>query len=276
MNEKLRPLLCQIAIQNEKNLLFRAFGIWHSKTRSLPAIRFQASRTKMRYWAIWRAAMPQALLAKRARETHNDAVLNRVFEKWHQAYKTKTHLKEIARARYLRLPSVSPGRANPTPKPPARTSRSPFTRQHAQVESETESSEVGLSRPAATRSSVLVSRPGIARLLANQTRPEPVGHQSARPSSRGLRDPSPTRSNKTSIPPSEAPSSHIRPRFMARRAISPARSRSSHARGLSPTRSNYTSTPREEPERSRLWQELRQVQKRPRPPTEKSRTPEPP
>jgi hypothetical protein len=30
----------------------------------------------MSYWAIWRAAMPQALLAKRARETHNDAVLS--------------------------------------------------------------------------------------------------------------------------------------------------------------------------------------------------------
>jgi protein SFI1 len=68
----------------------------------------------MSYWAIWRAAMPQALLAKKARETHNDAVLSeisfiwrsypvddlcnpdRAFEKWHQAYKTKTHLKEIA------------------------------------------------------------------------------------------------------------------------------------------------------------------------------------
>lgn len=46
--------------------------------QSLPAIRFQASRTKMRYWAIWRAAMPQALLAKRARETHNDAVLSEI------------------------------------------------------------------------------------------------------------------------------------------------------------------------------------------------------
>ncbi|KAG2078128.1 hypothetical protein BDR04DRAFT_449557 [Suillus decipiens] len=276
MNEKLRPLLCQMAIQNQKNLLFRAFGIWHSKTRSLPAIRFQASRTKMRYWAVWRATMPQALLAKRARETHNDAVLNRAFDKWHQAYKTKTHLKEIARARYLRLPSVSPARANSTPKPPVRTSRSPFPRQNTRVESETEGSEVGPSRPVATRSSVLVTRPGIARLLANQTRPEPVGRPSAKSSSRGLRDPSPTRSNKASIPPSQAPSSPIRPRFTARQAISPARSRSSYAREVSPTRSNYTSIPREEPERSRLWQELRQVQKRPRPPTEKSRTPEPP
>ncbi|KAG1754575.1 hypothetical protein EDB19DRAFT_664351 [Suillus lakei] len=200
MDEKLRPLLCQIAIQNQKNLLFRAFGIWHSKTRSLPAIRFQASRTKMRSWAIWRAAMPQALLAKRAREAHNDAVLNRAFEKWHEAYKTKTHLKEIARARYLRLPSVSPGRANPTPKAPMRTSRSPFTRQITHVESETEGSEAGPSRPVATRSSVLVTRPGIARLLANQTRPEPIGRQSAKASSRGHRDPSPTRSNKTFHP----------------------------------------------------------------------------
>ncbi|KAG1877928.1 hypothetical protein DFJ58DRAFT_902864 [Suillus subalutaceus] len=263
MDEKLRPLLCQMAIQNQKNLLFRAFGIWHSKTRSLPAIRFQASRTKMSYWAIWRAAMPQALLAKRARETHNDAVLNRAIEKWHQAYKTKTHLKEIARARYLRLPSVSPGRANQTPKPPVRTSRSPFPRQNTRVESETEGSEVGPSRPAATR-------PGIARLLANQTRPEPVGRQNAKPPSRGL--------HRTKLPyhRPQAPSSPVRPRFTARRAISPAKSKSSYAREVSPTRSNYTSTPREEPERSRLWQELRQVQKRSRPPTEKSRTPEPP
>jgi len=181
-----------------------------------------------------------------------------------------------SRARYLRLPSVSPGRANPTPKPPAHTSRSPFPRQNTRVESEAEGSEIGPSRPAATRSSVLVTRPGIARLLANQTRPEPVGRQSAKPSSRGPRDPSPARSNRTSIPPSQAPSSPVRPRFTARRAISPARSRSSYAREVSPTRSTYTSTPREEPERSRLWQELRQVQKRSRPPTEKSRTPEPP
>ncbi|KAG2157290.1 hypothetical protein DEU56DRAFT_763901 [Suillus clintonianus] len=276
MNEKLQPLLRQMAIQNQKNCLFRTFGIWHSKTRSLPAIRFQASQTKMRYWAIWRAAMPQALQAKRAREIHNHAVLNRAFEKWHEAYKTKTHLKEIARARYLRLPSVSPGRIKPTLKPPVRTSHSPFTRQVTYVDSETEGSDAGPSRPAATQSSVLVTRPGIARLLATQTRPEPVARQSSKAPSRGLRDPSPTRSNKTSIPPSQAPSSPVRPRFTARRAISPARSRSSYAREVSPTRSNYTSTPREEPERSRLWQELRQVQKRPRPPTEKSRTPEPP
>jgi hypothetical protein len=68
-----------------------------------------------------------------------------------------------SRARYLRLPSVSPGRANPTPKPPARTSRSPFPRQNTRIESETEGSEVGPSRP--TRSSVLVSRPSIETKL---------------------------------------------------------------------------------------------------------------
>ncbi|OAX38647.1 hypothetical protein K503DRAFT_770274 [Rhizopogon vinicolor AM-OR11-026] len=276
MDEKLRPLLCQIAFQNQKNCLFRAFGIWHSKTRSLPAIRFQASRIKTKHWAIWRAAMPQALQAKKARETHNLAVLDRAFEKWHQAYKTKTHLKEIARARYLRLPSVSPGRGNPTPKLPVRNSRSPFTRQSTRVESETEESDAGPSCPPATRSSVLVTRPGIASLLANRTRPEPAGRPSSKASSRRLRLASPTRSNKTSTAPSEAPQSPIRPRFMTRRPISPARSRSSYARDVSPTRSNYTSTPREEPERSRLWQELRQVQKKSRSPTEKSRTPEPP
>jgi len=181
-----------------------------------------------------------------------------------------------SRARYLRLPSVSPGRANPTPKPPVRTSRSPFARQNTRVESETEESDAGPSRPKATRSSVLVTRPGIASLLANRTRAEPVGRPNAPVSNRGVRDRSPTRSNKSSVPPSQAPHSPVRPRFTARRAVSPARSRSSYAKDVSPTRSNYTAAPREEPERSRLWQELRQVQKRSRPPTEKSRTPEPP
>lgn len=180
-----------------------------------------------------------------------------------------------SRARYLRLPSVSPGRGNPTPKLPVRTSRSPFTRQNTRVESETEESDAGPSRPAATRSSVLVTRPGIASLLANRTRGEPIGRPNSKVSSREPRVPSPTRSNRTSIAPSEVPQSPIRPRF-TRRAISPARSRSSYARDVSPTRSNYTSATRDEPERSRLWQELRQMQKKPRPPTEKSRTSEPP
>lgn len=181
-----------------------------------------------------------------------------------------------SRARYLRLPSVSPGRGNPTPKPPVRTSRSPFARQSTRVESETEESDAGPSRPAATRSSVLVSRPGIASLLANRSRADPAGRPSGKASSRGSRIPSPTRSNRTSVTASEVLQSPIRPRFTMRRPISPARSRSSYARDVSPTRSNYTSAPREEPERSRLWQELRQVQKKPKPPTEKSRTPEPP
>ncbi|KAF8559809.1 hypothetical protein OG21DRAFT_496214 [Imleria badia] len=94
--EKLHPIVHQVVQQNQKNLLFRAFGIWHSKTRSLPAIRFHASRTKTKIWGIWRAAMPQALQAKKAREIHTTAILSRASEKWSQAYKTKRHLKEIA------------------------------------------------------------------------------------------------------------------------------------------------------------------------------------
>jgi protein SFI1 len=32
----------------------------------------------MKYWAVWRAAMPQALQAKKARETYNLAILSAV------------------------------------------------------------------------------------------------------------------------------------------------------------------------------------------------------
>ena len=48
---------------------------WRCFAKSLPAIRFHASRTKTKIWDIWRAAMPQALLAKKAREVHTTAVL---------------------------------------------------------------------------------------------------------------------------------------------------------------------------------------------------------
>ena len=114
--------------------MFRAFGIWHSKTnvsspfveflgvylmfrttqllQSLPAVRFHASRLKVKYWRMWRDAMPKALQAKTAREIDQKAVLCRsmsadlwpfshhlqakTFNKWMQAYKTKIDLKAVA------------------------------------------------------------------------------------------------------------------------------------------------------------------------------------
>ena len=119
--------------QRRDNLVFRAFGIWHSKTRvslfglvvfarlivflqSLPAVRFHASHIKAHAWKVWRAGMPQALQYKAAREMHNISVLSKdskryatfdrlaeyddnlakALEKWTQAYKTKMALKAVA------------------------------------------------------------------------------------------------------------------------------------------------------------------------------------
>ncbi|KZT26251.1 hypothetical protein NEOLEDRAFT_1155765 [Neolentinus lepideus HHB14362 ss-1] len=86
-DEKLRPI---------RNTLFRAFGIWHSRTRSLPAIRFHASNLKAKAWEKWRAAMPVALQARQAREKHRKAVLSTFMDKWMQKYKTKIELKAVA------------------------------------------------------------------------------------------------------------------------------------------------------------------------------------
>ena len=83
-------------LQKQTNLVFYAFGIWHSKTRvsrglssgewgpnehprlfqSLPALRFNASHLKKKYWSVWRNAMPQVLQSKKAREFGRNALLS--------------------------------------------------------------------------------------------------------------------------------------------------------------------------------------------------------
>jgi len=274
MEEKLHPIVHQVAQQSQKNLVFRAFGIWHSKTRSLPAIRFRASRTKANVWEIWRAAMPQALQAKKAREIHTTAALSRAFEKWSQAYKTKRHLKEIARARYLRLPTRTNGSVA-TPKANGslvlKATRNAYQRRNTVAETETSDSDAGPSGPT-SRSNGPNAKPGIVSLLSSRPRAEAVAR--SRLKLHRERDPSPTRS-KSSVAATDEPPPSPRPRLRARRNASPARSKlsyrereSSPARSVAPTQS--------EPERSRLWQELKQVRMRSRPPTEKSRSPEPP
>ncbi|KAI6144823.1 Sfi1 spindle body protein-domain-containing protein [Pisolithus thermaeus] len=269
IKEKLRPMAHQVALRSQKNLLFRAFGIWLVKTRSLPAIRFHAFRLKQRSWQKWRAAMPQALQAKKAREMHTKAVLSRAFEKWHQGYKVRTHLKEIARARYLRLPGAIPGQSASASKVTGPlvpvTTRNAFPRRALRADTETEESDAGPSRPA-IRSATRTPRAGIASLLSTRTPAEPVPRARPKLSSRGVRDSSPARSMSSAPAP--------RPKFGVTRNPSPARSTTSYAGGSSPTRS-VAPVSQEEPERSRLWQELRQVRMRSRPPTERSRSPVP-
>ncbi|EJD06031.1 uncharacterized protein FOMMEDRAFT_145354 [Fomitiporia mediterranea MF3/22] len=111
--ERLRPLEYKLAIQLEKSRLYQVYLIWHSKTRSIPAIQFFSSRRKAKFWQRWRDTMPKALQAREARDHDKQKVLARVLDKWTQAYRTKIALKAVARARYLRLPSGAPRQSLP-------------------------------------------------------------------------------------------------------------------------------------------------------------------
>ncbi|KAG5353970.1 hypothetical protein C0989_011458 [Termitomyces sp. Mn162] len=92
--ERLRPIECMI--QTEKNALFRAFGLWHSKTKSLPAIRLYANNTKAKYFKTWRQAMPRALQATKAREIDRHSTIRKYLDKWVQIHRTKMALKAVA------------------------------------------------------------------------------------------------------------------------------------------------------------------------------------
>ncbi|KAJ7109323.1 Sfi1 spindle body protein-domain-containing protein [Mycena epipterygia] len=95
-HKRLQPIEYEVILQGDRNTLFRAFATWHSKTKSLPAIRFNASRIKARCWNIWLEALPRALQTKSAREVEKKAVLSKFLDKWLQAYRTKIALKAVA------------------------------------------------------------------------------------------------------------------------------------------------------------------------------------
>ncbi|KAF8959025.1 hypothetical protein BDZ97DRAFT_1923172 [Flammula alnicola] len=117
--ERLRPLEYEIILANQKNVLLNAFTVWLSRTDSLPAVRFHSKHLKEKFFKIWRNAMPIALRAKKARETDRYNTLAKCFEKWLQAYKSKTTLKAVARAKFLRLPAAAS-------RQPVTKSRRPF------------------------------------------------------------------------------------------------------------------------------------------------------
>ncbi|KAJ3505555.1 hypothetical protein NLJ89_g7354 [Agrocybe chaxingu] len=110
--ERLRPLASQlfeyeVILANRRNLMLRAFSAWVRKSDSLPAVRFHSKHLKAEFFKLWRNAMPNVMRVKKARETDRINTLARYFEKWVQTYKTKTTLKAVARAKYLRLPTTA-------------------------------------------------------------------------------------------------------------------------------------------------------------------------
>ncbi|RDB21456.1 hypothetical protein Hypma_011541 [Hypsizygus marmoreus] len=243
-DERLRPIEYSVIIQTQKNVLFRAFGIWHSKTKSLPAIRFHATNLKSKYFEVWRRSLPMALQAKQAREKEKKSVLSKYLDKWVQTHRTKLALKAVARARYLRLPTVAPRQTRPSaqtttsPTPPI-FPRSVFPRPRT-AKSESSSTH----QPAD-------DRPDPLNLLRTQSRPEKS--PSSRVSVPRTRESSPTRSRVSRM-------DHV------------------PARDPSPTRSAFgpLSSAGGDEGRSRLWRELREVQRKSQPSSQHSRNREPP
>ncbi|KAJ8520415.1 hypothetical protein ONZ45_g2769 [Pleurotus djamor] len=152
---RLKPVEQDVMAQMQRNLLFRAFGIWHAKTMSLPAIRFHASSTKVKYWQKWRAEMPRAMLAKAARDKHRQTVLAVYLDKWVQVYRTKMALKAVA----------------PSPAVPSRS-----VAKQTQDDQTTDDSD-GESVAEEPQRNPYVARKGIAKLLSTerQTSASPRG-----------------------------------------------------------------------------------------------------
>lgn len=302
--------------QRRDNLVFRAFGIWHSKTRvslfvfavfsllidslqSLPAVRFHASHIKAHAWKVWRAGMPQALQYKAARETHNTSVLSKnstlnatfdclaqydgnsakALEKWTQAYKTKMALKAVACVFPSLCCSLHCADMNSQPgKVPPSTNFCPSLQRSSKSSDSLKLKSIDVHIP----SSPL--RPSTPDSEASEQPVVPVPKPRPRPGIASLlsRNRSPDRaeqSKRTGV----TPSSVSRPKLSMRGAPT---------RNSSPTRSEVSVVTRHteplprnnaglsggigEAGRSKLWQELRGLQMRSRAPTEKSVKREPP
>ncbi|KAF8078011.1 hypothetical protein FPV67DRAFT_1403819 [Lyophyllum atratum] len=241
-DEKLRTIEHAVIIQTQRNTLFRAFGLWHSKTKSLPAIRFNADNVKTKHFQIWRQAMPRALQAREAREKDKKAVLSKYLDVWVQTHRTKIALKAVARARYLRLPTVAPRQNRPVAAALPTTSSSIFPRPAIQRPTYSSNQISPIPR--------VDTRTGAISLL--RTRPTSEKSPSSRLSAPRTREPSPTRSRIS----------------FADRAST---------RDVSPSRAGPSSdVGGGEGTRSKLWLELRDVQRRPRPSSLHSRARDPP
>ncbi|KZT68998.1 hypothetical protein DAEQUDRAFT_765781 [Daedalea quercina L-15889] len=255
---RLQPIADDFLVQRQKHLMFRAFGIWHSKTRSLPAVHFDAYHTKLKAWRVWRDAMPNALQARRARDIDRRAVLTKVFEKWHKAYKTKIELKAVARARYLRLPSAAPRQVIERPRTSAFPTRMRSTSPTLVPSCAPADAPIAPAKP-------FVVKPGIASLLSARTKsPERAGK----------------RDREIPVPRSSRPK--LSTRASTTRATSPAGSQASSygfAKDADAPKSRTragSSASGPDIGRSSLWQELRDMQLRSRPFSDRARSIEPP
>ncbi|KIO23375.1 hypothetical protein M407DRAFT_27154 [Tulasnella calospora MUT 4182] len=104
--KELAPLERQFRAQVDINIMFRAYRIWESKTVYVPALRYFSVKFKATAFARWKEAAGPPMLARQAREWDRNTLLSKMFTKWKDAYREKSQLKAIARARHHRLPGA--------------------------------------------------------------------------------------------------------------------------------------------------------------------------
>ncbi|OJT15746.1 hypothetical protein TRAPUB_4382 [Trametes pubescens] len=282
---RLQPMAVAFDKQRQRDLLFRAFAIWHSKSRSLPAVRFHASNLKSKYWKKWRDAMPRALQAKAARDRDRRITLTRALAHWHKAYKTKVELKAIARARYLNLtPAVVPRAPHHQPLRPAalaaplrprvtpRRTRPPSP---SEDEADVRPPAAPAPAPAPLFAKPTANRRGLASLLERPPRPHSGSpERAARSPERPKLSSRRTAASRVPSPGREDPEP----------MLAPAPSSSSSAfggiaawrRDVRPPKSAPPSVVGEGAPRSSLWDELKEVRRKARTPARTERAYSPP
>ncbi|KAI0637076.1 hypothetical protein C8Q77DRAFT_1215897 [Trametes polyzona] len=291
---RLQPMADAFNKQRQRDLMFRAFAIWHSKSRaqSLPAVRFHAFNLKSKYWKKWRDAMPRALQAKAARDMDRRITLSKAFAHWHDAYKKKMERKAIARARYLNLtPAVTRAPHQPLrPTPLSAPLRPRLTPTPRRARPPSPSEDEADVRPHATPKP-LFAKPtanhrGLASLLEPRPRPRsgspertPRSPERPKLSSRrtvASRLPSPDREREREVEleASEDPAS------VTERLPPPPSSASAFGgiaawrREVRPPKSAPSSVAGDRA-RSSLWSELKEVRRKARAPTERAYSPDP-
>lgn len=195
------------------------------------------------------------------------------------------------RARYLRLPTLAPRLTNPSPR--SSLALAPTPSRSAIPRRTIDMSEVGPSRSALTQSKPLGARTGIVSLLSSRPRSETAASAS-RPnySSLETRELSPTRTQSSIGLHTNPQRQKYTPRSREILERDPARFRPSYGavreKGTKskdmdsspsrPSRSKAPSSAGGDLSRTRLWLELREVQgkSKSKPPTERSRSREPP
>ncbi|RDX56891.1 hypothetical protein OH76DRAFT_1370055 [Lentinus brumalis] len=283
---RLQPLADAFVKQHQSDLLFRSFAIWHSKSLSLPAVRFHASHVKVKFWQKWRALMPQALQAKAAREMDRRNTLKKAFARWRKAQQTKLNNKAINYARYLELLSSAPRQ----PSQPSRGSVLPPRSRNAYPPRRT--------RPA-TPTEDEADPPPRRGPLSSASRPSFPRPSPANPARLGIASLLTTTATVRSSSPARKSRSPERPKFSSRRTAprepspsetepEPVRPPSSHGSGIAAWRKDVRPLPPKSAPpsvagdvpattagRSSLWQELKEVRRRSRAPTDSAYSPEP-